>query len=239
MLTIGTGRNIALSLVLGAATAAMPLAAQRATENTITPAQADSGWELLFDGHSMAKWRGYKSDTMPSGWHAQDGTLEKAGSADDIVTRREFTDFDLRFDWMLDSAGNAGVFYRGTEEYPKIYWTGPEYQLLDDAHAADGKNRLTSAGAAYGLYPSPAGIVHPANQWNHGRIVVRGNHVEHWMNGRKLLEYDLHSADWKAKVAASKFSKWPDYGMMPSGHIAIQGDHNGALHLRNIRIRPL
>ena len=139
----------------------------------------------------------------------------------------------------IGSGGNAGIFYRGTEEYEHVYWSAPEYQLLDDAKAPDGKNRLTSVGAAYGLYPSPAGIEKPADQWNTTRIVARGNHVEHWLNGTKLLEYELGSPDWQAKVKASKFAVWPNYGKSARGLIAIQGDHDGALSLRNIRIRPL
>jgi len=220
-------------LVLVASSSA---AQANSTMNTLSPAEREAGWQLLFDGHSMAAWRGYQSDTMPSGWHIVDGTLTKSASVGDIVTRAEYGDFDLRLDWKLDTGGNAGIFYRGTEEYPKIYWTGPEYQLLDDAHAPDGRSRLTSAGAAYGLYPAPAGIVHPAGEWNSARIVVRGHHVEHWLNGTKLLEYTLQSDDWTAKVAASKFARWPRYGMEARGHIAIQGDHDGELSLRNIRI---
>jgi hypothetical protein len=120
-----------------------------------------------------------------------------------------------------------------------VYWTGPEFQLLDDANAPDGKNRLTSAGSAYGLYAAPAGIVTPADQWNSARIIVKGHHVEHWMNGRKLVEYELQSPDWEAKVKASKFGVWPKYGRLPKGVIAIQGDHDGTLALRNIMIREL
>ncbi len=204
--------------------------------NMLTSAEQQAGWKVLFDGHSMAAWRGYQSDTMPSGWHAVDGILTKSASVGDIVTRAEYGDFDLRLDWKLDKGGNAGIYYHGTEEYPKIYWTGPEYQLLDDANAPDGRSRLTSAGAAYGLYPAPDGVVHPAGEWNTTRIVVKGHHVEHWLNGTKLLEYTLQSDDWTAKVAASKFAQWPHYGLRERGHIAIQGDHDGELSLRNIRI---
>lgn len=225
--------GVAATLLLGA-----PLGAQAPAATGLTAQERAAGWQVLFDGHDTDAWRGYKSDSMPGGWNIVAGTLTKTGSAEDIVTRAEYGDFELRLDWKLDTGGNAGIFYHGTEEYPKIYWTAPEYQLLDDANAPDGKSRLTSAGAAYGLYPAPAGVVKPANQWNSTRIVVQGHHVEHWLNGVKLLEYELESDDWTAKVAASKFSAWPHYGLMPRGHIAIQGDHDGALSLRNIRILP-
>jgi hypothetical protein len=218
------------------AVAAPPLAAQGSMNNTLTPKEKQAGWKLLFDGRSLDQWRGYQEANLPAGWNIEDGVVVKPGSANDIVTREEFGDFELSIDWKLTTGGNAGIFYRATEEYPKVYWSGPEFQLLDDANAPDGKNRLTSAGAAYAIYPSPAGIVHPAGEWNTTRIVVKGNHVEHWLNGKKLLEYELKSPDWTAKVKASKFNAWPHYGLAPKGHIGIQGDHNGELQLRNIKI---
>jgi hypothetical protein len=200
---------------------------------------ADSGWVALFDGSSLAAWRGYQMDSMPAGWRIEDGTLIKDTVTGDIVTREQFGDFELELEWKLGEQGNSGLFYRGTEEYEHIYWSAPEYQLLDDATAPPGETRLTSAGAAYALYPSPEGVLHPAHQWNAARIVVRGNHVEHWMNGQKLLEYELASDDWAGKVKGSKFAEWPNYGKSALGHIGIQGDHEGTLSLRNIRIRRL
>jgi hypothetical protein len=207
--------------------------------NALTTAERSAGWRLLFNGTTTAGWRGYKMNAVPPAWTVVDGVLTKSVGTGDIVTQDQFQDFDLRFDWKIGTGGNSGVFYRASEEYDYIYWTGPEYQLLDDANAGDGKNRLTSAGSAYGLYAAPAGIVKPANEWNSARIVVRGHHVEHWMNGQKLLEYELGSPDWEAKVAASKFGKWPHYGRLAKGFIGIQGDHDGTLSLRNIMIREL
>ena len=227
---------LALVALLGAG--GNPLSAQGAP-NTLTAAERKAGWQLLFDGKTTKDWRGYRADTMPTAWHVADGTLTKTVGTDDIVSRKQYQDFELRFDWKIGKAGNSGVFYRGNEEFDHVYWTGPEFQLLDDANAPDGKNRLTSAGSAYGLYAAPAGIVKPADQWNSVRIIVQGHHVEHWMNGRKLVEYELQSPDWEAKVKASKFGVWPKYGRLPKGVIAIQGDHDGTLALRNIMIREL
>lgn len=205
----------------------------------VTAEQAAAGWRPLFDGRTTAGWRGYKTQVMPEGWHVVDGVLTKEGSRGDILTRDQYGNFELAFDWMLSPGGNAGAFYRGTEEYDHIYWSAPEYQLLDDSLHADGKSRLTAAGSAYALYPSPPGIVKPANQWNSSLIVVQGSRVQHWLNGQKLLEYELGSADWEAKVKASKFNDYPHYGRAPRGYIAFQGDHDGALSLRNVRIRVL
>lgn len=196
-------------------------------------------WRPLFDGSSTSAWRGYKSDAMPSGWRVADGLLSKDVAVPDIISREQFGDFELELDWRIGAAGNSGIFYRGTEEYNRIYWSAPEYQLLDDETAADNKTRLTCAGASYALYPSPAGHLKPVGQWNQTRILARGPHVEHWLNGVKLLEFEQGSADWNAKVAASKFKDWPNFGKAMRGHLAIQGDHAGALAFRRIRIRTL
>jgi hypothetical protein len=176
---------------------------------------------------------------LTNGWTAENGTLTKTASVEDILTNDQYANFELTLDWKIATGGNAGIFYRGTEEYDHIYWSAPEYQLLDDANAPDGKSRLTSAAAAYALYPPPAGIVKPAGEWNSTRILVNGAHVEHWLNGQKVVQYELWSPDWEAKVKASKFKDWPNYGRAKSGYIAIQGDHNGVLTLRNIKIRTL
>ncbi len=196
-------------------------------------------WQTLFDGRLLDTFRGWRSDGMPEGWHVVDGTLAKEGNVDDLITRRQFGNFELELEWKIGKAGNSGVFYRGTREYDRIYWSAPEYQLLDDANAPDGRNPLTAAASDYGLYAAPAGVVKPFGEWNKTGIIVKGNHVEHWLNAQKVVEYDLDSPDWKAKVAASKFSKYPNYGLAKAGLIGIQGDHSGSLALRHIRIREL
>ncbi len=203
------------------------------------PSAPAPGWRTLFDGKLPDTFRGWRSEGMPEGWHVADGLLVKEGDVDDLVTKEQFGNFELELEWRIGKGGNSGVFYRATREYDHIYWSGPEYQLLDDANAHDGLNRLTSAGSAYALYGPPAGVVKPFDQWNKTRIIVNGNHVEHWLNGQKVVEYDFGSPDWKAKVAASKFAKYPNYGLAKSGFIGIQGDHSGALALRHIRIREL
>jgi hypothetical protein len=227
-------RAASAALLLGIS---MNAAAQ--SPNTLTDTERAAGWKLLFDGRSMSEWRGYKEKAVPAEWKVVDGIITKTDGTNDIITKQQYGDFELVIDWKLGTGGNAGLFYRGNEDFEKVYWSAPEYQLLDDANARDGRNRLTSAGAAYGLYPAPAGVVKPANEWNSTRIVARGAHVEHWLNGTKLLEYEMWSPDWVAKVKASKFNDWPGYGKGKSGHIAIQGDHEGVLSLRNIKIREL
>lgn len=232
-------------VMLGVAVAALTLTAacshnqstsmSASPSASVTPAGPD-GWHDL---SSLSAWRGYKEPGLPNGWSEAGGVISKSGSVEDLVSRDQYGDFELSLDWKLSPGGNSGIFYRATEEYEKIYWSGTEYQLLDDARHPDGHSRLTSAAAAYGLYAPPAGVVHAADEWNSTRIVVRGLHVEHWLNGQKVVEYDYGSPDWEAKVKASKFSEWPHYGRATRGYIGIQGDHDGALMLRNIKVRTL
>jgi len=196
-------------------------------------------WQPLLGKDSAPAWRGWKEAGFPAGWHVKDGVLSKDGEVDDLVTQKSFGDFELELEWKIGKGGNSGVFYRGTREYDHIYWSAPEYQLLDDANAPDGRSRLTAAAADYALYGSPAGVVNAFDYWNKTRILVRGNHVEHWLNGRKVVEYELGSPDWKARVAASKFAAYPHYGTATRGMIGLQGDHPGTLAIRNIRIRQL
>jgi hypothetical protein len=206
--------------------------------DSAAPAPAPGEWRTLFDGRSLEAWRGFRSDRVPAGWQVVDGALTRVGGGGDLMTRDEFGDFELALEWKVAEGGNSGIMYRVTEAAGATYETGPEMQVLDDARHKDGESRLTAAGSAYGLYPAPAGVVKPAGEWNAVRIVVRGSHVEHWLNGSKVVEYELGSPDWKAKVEASKFKQWPGYGRAASGHIALQ-DHGDRVAYRDIRIRTI
>ena len=201
--------------------------------------QSTRQWRVVFGGTSLDAWRGYKSDKVPSGWRIANGSLVKDASVGDIITKDEFGDFELELEWKIGEAGNSGIFYRGTEEYDHVYWSAPEYQLLDDIKATDNKTRLTCTGAVYALYPSPAGHLKPVGEWNRTRIIAKGSHVEHWLNGVMLLEYELWSTDWEARVKSSKFAVYPNFGRAKKGHIALQGDHSGTLAFRNIRLREI
>lgn len=214
------------------------VASQEATMTTLTDEERAAGWRALFDGATTAGWRGFKRADVPDGWRVIDGAITRVGPGGDLMTTDQFGNFELSLEWKVQPAGNSGVFYRVTEEGGQTYETGPEMQVLDDAGHADGKSRLTSAGANYGLYPSPAGIVKPAGEWNQARVLANGPHVEHWLNGTKVVEYELGSPDWEKKVRESKFAAWPKYGRAQRGHIAIQ-DHGDTAAFRNIKIRVL
>ena len=203
-----------------------------------TASDSQPGWTVLFDGSGTSAWRGFKKTDLPSGWQVVDGALTRVGLGGDIITRDQFGDFELELEWKLAPKGNSGIMFRVTEADSNTYRTGPEMQVLDDAGHQDGKNRLTSAGSNYALHAALAGVVKPVGEWNQVRLVVRGAHVEHWLNGQKVVEYELWSPDWEAKVKASKFVEWPGYGRAKRGHIALQ-DHGDWVAYRNIRIREL
>jgi hypothetical protein len=245
-------RGAGARAVLGAALAAcagsqqnseQPAAGQAAApgearEPVLTPAEQADSWRALFDGATTSGWRGYQRRDMPSGWTAVDGALTRVGNAGDIVTLDQFANFELALEWKVAPGGNSGIFYRVVEGPERTYHSGPEMQVLDDAGHVDGKTRLTSAGSLYGLYAAPPGVVKPAGEWNAVRIVANGAHVQHWLNGVKVVDYELWSPDWERLVKASKFNEWPTYGRAKRGHIALQ-DHGDWVAYRNIKIKVL
>jgi hypothetical protein len=232
------GAHLAGTLAALLFTAGSAMSQGTAPDNTLTEQEKADGWRLLFDGKTLNGWRAYGADTMPSGWQAVNGILTRVSRAADIITKEQFGDFDLVLDWKVGPGGNSGIFYRAVEGLEWIYHGAPEYQLLDDPNHRDGRNPLTSAGAAYGLYEVPRGIVKPAGEWNTARIMARGAHVQHWLNGQKTADYMQGSPEWAAIVATTKFNAWPAYGKAMRGHIGLQ-EHGGRIEFRNIKIREL
>ncbi len=201
----------------------------------------DTAWIVLFDGTDLDAWRGYRRDDVPAGWRIEDDVLAfapSAGDGGDLVTREEFDDFELVLEWKVSPGGNSGIFYRGSEDADYMYETGAEMQVLDNGAHADGASPLTSAGSNYALYAAERDVTHPVGEWNEARILAHGAHVEHWLNGVKLLEYEQGGEDWRERVAASKFAAWPGYGTAMSGHLGLQ-DHGNPVWFRNIRVRRL
>jgi hypothetical protein len=206
--------------------------------NTLTNTERSAGWELLFDGHSTDGWRGYMMDGIPDGWQAVDGELTRVGRGRDIITTEQFGNFELTLEWKIQLGGNSGIFFHAVEGPEQVYFSAPEMQILDDANHPDGRSALTSVGSNFALHATPRGVAHPVGEWNSVRILVNGNHVEHWLNGVRTADYQLGSADWKERVAASKFSEWPEYGQASTGHIGLQ-EHGDWVAFRNIKIRRL
>jgi hypothetical protein len=214
--------------------------------NTLTDGEKRAGWKLLFDGKTTDGWRGYQMDTMPPGWSVIDGALVRvkggaggkgAGGGDDILTIEEFDDFELQLEWKVVSAGNSGVLYHVSEEPITAWHYAPEVQILDNT-AHPNRDRRQHAGACYDLYAPTKDMTKPVGEWNHLRLLVNGPHVEHWLNGEKIVEYELWSDDWNRRVAASKFKDKPKFGTIKKGPIALQ-DHSDRVQFRNIKIRPL
>jgi hypothetical protein len=208
---------------------------------TVPDAQAQTGapgaWRNLIDARATG-WRGYQKKELPAGWKVENGALTRVATGGDIVFSEEFGDFELEFEWKVQRKGNSGVFYRAGEATARIYENAAEYQVLDNIEHPDNKTDLTVAGANYALYPAVRDAVKPVGEWNTARIIARGAHVEHWLNGRKMIESELWSPDWEARVKASKFVEWPTYGRAKSGLIGLQ-DHGDWVAFRNMRIRSL
>jgi hypothetical protein len=196
-------------------------------------------WESLFDGASANAWRGFRQSELPAGWQIVDGALTRAAAGGDIITKEQFDNFELELEWKVAPGGNSGVFFHVAEDTMKYVWqTGPEMQVLDNQRHADGKDPKTSAGSNFALHAPTRDVSKPAGEWNRARLVVNGPNVEHWLNGEKIVEYELWSDDWKHRVQASKFKDMPRYGLMRTGHIALQ-DHGDWVAFRNIRIRRI
>ena len=206
--------------------------------NTLSPQEQAGGWKLLFDGKTTDGWRGYGKKTIPAGWKVVDGALCRVTASGDIVTVEKYANFELVLDWKIAPGGNSGILYRVSEDTPAPYWTGPEYQLLDDAHHRVRWDDLSATGSAYAIYPPTKDACKPVGQWNTAKIVCNGKHVEHWLNGQQIVSYEFGSEDWNGRVQKSKFKAWPKYGKNASGYIDLQ-DHGGRMEFRNIKIHVL
>jgi hypothetical protein len=199
----------------------------------------EAGFNHLLKGDGAADlWKGYGKDGWPDGWKIEDGVLHRHAAGGDLVSKKEYGDFDLRFAWKVSPGGNSGVMYRVSEEKEPAYFTGPEYQVLDDDKHKDGQNPVTSTGSVYAMYPPAKDVSKPAGEWNRSRILAEGNHVQHFLNGEKVADVELGSDDWKEKLAASKFATWPKFGKNERGHIVLQ-DHGDEVWYRNMRIKEL
>jgi Domain of Unknown Function (DUF1080) len=217
-------------------------AADRAKPNTLTDQEKADGWKLLFDGKTTDGWRAFKGKDVPEVWKVIDDALvvssKNGKGGGDIVTEEQYDNFDLAFEWKVTKGANSGVMYRVSEKGDAPYVTGPEYQILDNKGHADGKKLKTSAASAYDVYAPSEDATKPVGEWNKSRIVVNGNHVEHWLNGKKVVEYEFGSDDWNEHVAAGKFKDAKSFGKEKKGHIDLQW-HGDEVAYRNIKIKVL
>lgn len=219
-------------------------APEEAKLNTLTDKEKSAGWKLLFDGKSLDGWHNFKKDDVRPGWVVKDGSLVCADphNAGDIVTTEQFDAFELDLEYNISEGGNSGIIFHVTDEGAAVWATGPEFQLEDNAMAADPQK----CGWLYALYQPPVDpktgkildATKPAGEWNHVRLVVTPEKCFHEINGVKYFEYVMGSEDFKKRVAASKFGAMPLFAKAGKGYLALQGDH-GSISFRNIKVRPL
>lgn len=213
--------------------------------NQLTDEQKAAGWQLLFDGQSTTGWKIFK-DRKNNSWEVVDGMLhckapiETPGvdnERSDLMTIEQYDNFELYLEWKIAPQSNSGIMYRVTEEFEQPYLTGPEYQIIDDAGYTNEKE-FHHTGANYDMHVAQNKKLNPVGEWNTTKIVANGNHVEHWLNGDKVVEYEINSEDWINRKNASKWAEATGYGVPTKGHIDLQ-DHGSEIWFRNIMIRKL
>jgi hypothetical protein len=201
----------------------------------------EAGWVSLFDGKTLRGWTTPDGQPVTQGWEVVDGAIHRAGKGGQIVSEAKFDNFELSFEWKVAKGGNSGVKYR-IQPHPtrKGQWVGCEYQILDDDNHPNGKKPTTRAGALYDLYApdETSKELRPAGEYNSTRIVARGTKLEHWLNGKKILEVDTASPEWKDRIAKSKFKTVQGFAEARPSKILLQ-DHNTDVWFRDIKVRPL
>jgi hypothetical protein len=214
--------------------------------NVLTEAEKAEGWKLLFDGKTLDGWRDYNGDSLTAPWIVEDGCIRAKGSGSDasgyIVTDTIYENFELAWDWKIAEGGNSGMLYHVVEN-PKFnvpYVTGPEYQLIDDFGFPEPLEDWQKTAADYAMHVPDTSktIIKPAGEWNTSKIVFDNGHVEHWLNGEKVLEFEAWTDDWFEKKNSGKWKDAPEYGLARKGVICLQ-DHGSAAWFRNIKIKEL
>ncbi len=211
-------------------------------DNYLTEQQKADGWQLLFDGKTTAGWRFFK-DKENDSWEVTEGTLhckpfDDAPKRADILTIAQYENFELAFDWKISTQGNSGVMFRVTEEYDEPYLSGPEYQVLDDDGYPGELKDAQLTGSNYDMHAATGGKLKSVGEWNSSKIIASGNHIEHWLNGKKVVEYQISSEEWLATKKASKWNDAKGYAASPKGHIDFQ-DHGGEVWYKNIMVKVL
>ena len=214
--------------------------------NTLTPEEIADGWVLLFDGKTLNGWRDYNGTTLTEPWHVVDGCIQAKGDGSDasgyMVTDKEYENFELSWDWKLSKGGNSGMLYHVVErpQFAVPYVTGPEYQLIDEPNFPEPLEEWQKLGVDYAMHlPDKSKMrVNPQGEWNNSKIVFDNGHVEHWLNGEKILEFEAWTDDWHAKKNSGKWADAPEYGLAKKGVICLQ-DHGYPASFRNIKIKEL
>lgn len=217
---------------------------QLATDNTLSQAEQAEGWKLLFDGQTLNGWRMYQNKPADA-WGVKDGILYCKGSETDksdlradIVSADQYENFELSVDWKIAPEGNSGIMYHVSEDTTAAYYSGPEYQLIDDAGFPEKLEEWQKTASDYAMYTVTSRPTNPVGQFNTSKIIVNSTHREHWLNGVKVLEFEAWTPDWEKRKAAGKWKDVPNYGMNKTGYICLQ-DHGGGVWFKNIKIKVL
>jgi hypothetical protein len=210
-------------------------------DNRLSKKEKREDWILLFDGTTMKGWRPYKNRES-EGWEVKNGELnckeEGVTKRADLITIDQYENYELLIDWKISPKKNSGIIYMVTEENGASYESGPEYQLIDDVGYPGKLSDKQLSGANYDMQGPSAKVSKPAGEFNHTKIVINKGHVEHWLNGTKVVDYQLWSPEWEQQKANSKWKDVKPYGMSKSGHIALQ-DHGGGIAFKNIKLKRL
>ena len=237
-------KNLMLCLVITTALLISCSTSDNGSDNNLSKEEKGQGYILLFDGKTMDGWRTYQNKSAES-WSVDSGTLHCKGSSAnygaitaDLMTKGQYENFDLTVDWKISPKGNSGILYMVTENNPYSYLSGPEYQIIDDKNFPEKLEDWQYTATNYAMNPAPTAVPNPVGEWNHTRIVVNKDHVEHWLNGKKVVEYELYSDDWKKRKLAGKWKDVPTYGQSKKGYITFQ-NHGSEAWFKNIKIKKL
>jgi hypothetical protein len=210
-------------------------------DNTLSKQEKKQGWILLFDGAATKGWRSYKN-LAADNWTVQNGELlckvEGVTKRADLITVDQYENYELKIDWKIAPKQNSGIIYMVTEENGASFESGPEYQLIDDLGYPSELKDKQLTGANYDMHAASAKVSKPAGEYNRTKIVINKGHVEHWLNGTKIVDYQLWTPEWEQLKANSKWKDLKAYGMSKKGHIALQ-DHGGGVYFKNIKLRRL
>jgi cytochrome c len=221
------------------------------THNTLTAEEEAQGWKLLFNGKTLDGWHSFNKPVPNKSWYVDNGTiaLDSKVNAEgknvvpedgDILTDDEYENFELNLEWKISNCGNSGIIYNivESEKFSESWQTGPEMQVLDNTCHPDAKFKTHQAGDLYDLIACKYVTVKPAGEWNHVRLIKNKGKVEHWLNGVKVVEYEMYTDRWLEMIANSKFKDMPDFGRAQKGRIALQ-EHDDKVWYRNVKIREL